>query len=566
MSGTGGSTVIGGSGNELFSGGNGSDWLSGGDGNDSIAGLDGNDSILGGNGNDAINGGLGNDSLDGGTGTDWATYAGATGAVTVNLGTGTSAGAAGNDSLTGIENVSGGNFADSLLGDGLGNVLNAGQSTLVAGDSLGGGAGNDTLIGDAGSDLLDGGNDADSLSAGADNDTLSGGLGNDTLDGGTGTDWASYADATGAVTVNLGSGTSSGADGNDSLVGIAIVLASAFNDSLVGGSGDGQQIFGEDGNDTLAFGSGSNQDLLGGAGNDLYIAGSSSLTLRINDSGGSDTLSFQGVTGGSISAAALGLVGGIEAINLAGGGNTLNLSASRVLALSDTDVLRVFGSGSDLLVFDDAASWTRGATADGFVTFTTGNASVIAAQSLAPAPTGPTTGDEALSGTSGADTIDLLAGNDSYLGLDGADSILGNDGNDTLSGGDGTDTLNGGAGNDLLQGGNGNDSLSGGEGADTLYGGAGNDFFFVNDPLDQIIETSGGGADTIITSVSMTMPDHVEVLQIATGISGITITGGAGNDMLIGNGLANTFVGVGGDDVILVANVTLADIYALFAI
>ena len=64
----------------------------------------------------------------------------------------------------------------------------------------------------------------------------------------------------------------------------------------------------------------------------------------------------------------------------------------------------------------------------------------------------------------------------------------------------------------------------------------------------------------------MAMPDHVEVLQIAAGISGITITGGAGNDMLIGNGLANTFVGVGGDDVILVANVTLTDIYALFAI
>ena len=62
------------------------------------------------------------------------------------------------------------------------------------------------------------------------------------------------------------------------------------------------------------------------------------------------------------------------------------------------------------------------------------------------------------------------------------------------------------------------------------------------------------------------MPDHVEALQIAAGISGITITGGAGNDMLIGNGLANNLVGLGGDDVILAGNVTLADIYALFAI
>jgi hypothetical protein len=61
------------------------------------------------------------------------------------------------------------------------------------------------------------------------------------------------------------------------------------------------------------------------------------------------------------------------------------------------------------------------------------------------------------------------------------------------------------------------------------------------------------------------MPDHVEALQIAAGISGITSTGGAGNDMLIGNGLANILVGLGGDDVILAGNVTLADIYALFS-
>jgi Ca2+-binding RTX toxin-like protein len=70
----------------------------------------------------------------------------------------------------------------------------------------------------------------------------------------------------------------------------------------------------------------------------------------------------------------------------------------------------------------------------------------------------------------------------------------------------------------------------------------------------------------MITSVSMTMPDQVEALQIAASISGITLTGGTGNDMLIGNGLANTFVGGAGDDVILAGNVTLADIYALFTI
>jgi Ca2+-binding RTX toxin-like protein len=97
----------------------------------------------GGLGNDTLDGGAGNDTLDGDAGTDLVSYGSATGGVTVNLGAGTSSGAAGNDSLTGIEIVLGGNFADSILGDGLANVLD-------------------------------------------------GRLGNDTLDGGGGDDWASY--------------------------------------------------------------------------------------------------------------------------------------------------------------------------------------------------------------------------------------------------------------------------------------------------------------------------------------------------------------------------------------
>jgi len=137
---------------------------------------------------------------------------------------------------------------------------------------------------------------------------------------------------------------------------------------------------------------------------------------------------------------------------------------------------------------------------------------------------------------------------------------------EVLTGTSSADAMDGLGGNDSILGAVGNDTLSGGVGADTLGGGTGNDLFFVTDAGDVVIELAGGGADTIIASVSITMPDQVEALQIASGISGITITGGAGNDMLIGNGLANTFNGGAGDDVILAGNVTLADIYALFAI
>jgi Ca2+-binding RTX toxin-like protein len=137
-----------------------------------------------------------------------------------------------------------------------------------------------------------------------------------------------------------------------------------------------------------------------------------------------------------------------------------------------------------------------------------------------------------------------------------ANLIEGNEGQNDLQGYDGNDTLHGGIGAD---------TLDGGAGEDSMRGGAGDDLFFVMDTGDVVLELAHGGADTIITAINLTLPDHVEALRIAEGVSGITISGGAGNDMMIGNGLANTFNGGAGDDVILAGNVTLADIYALFA-
>ena len=184
-------------------------------------------------------------------------------------------------------------------------------------------------------------------------------------------------------------------------------------------------------------------------------------------------------------------------------------------------------------------------------------------------------GNDSLDGGDGADTALGDTGNDVLQGGNGSDNLSGGEGadrleggadNDTLSGDADADTLNGGDGADRLDGGTGNDSLSGGIGADTLIGGAGDDRYLLSDLQDLIIEINGGGADTVVTTFSMSMMNHMEAMQIASGISGITLTGGAGNDMLIGNGLANSFVGGAGDDVILAGNVSLADIYALFAV
>ena len=276
------------------------------------------------------------------------------------------------------------------------------------------------------------------------------------------------------------------------------------------------------GNDTLD-GLGGADALKGGAGDDrIQIADLA--FLNIDGGSGTDTLALTG-SGLTLNLASIGdtKLQDIEAIDLGAGGNTLRLTALEVLNLSDTsNTLRVTGGAGAGVDFADAG-WLRGGTSGGFVTFTNGTATSLLAENV------PTSLNDNVAGTAGNDSIDARAGNDSILGAAG------------------------------------NDTLSGGAGADTLGGGTGNDLFFVTDAGDVVIELAGGGADTIIASVNMTMPDQVEAMHIASGISGITITGGAGNDMLVGNGLANTFVGGAGDDVILAGNVTLADIYALFA-
>ena len=130
----------------------------------------------------------------------------------------------------------------------------------------------------------------------------------------------------------------------------------------------------------------------------------------------------------------------------------------------------------------------------------------------------------------------------------------------------GADDLTAGAGVTALFGLGGSDTLISTAGSQTLYGGSGDDLYFLHDAVDFVLEDLGGGTDTIMTWMDMALPDHVEMAIVASGVSGITITGGAGNDMLVGNGLANTFVGGAGDDVILAGNVTLSDIYSLFVI
>ena len=143
-----------------------------------------------------------------------------------------------------------------LLQGGTQNTVGAGVDTLTGIENLIGSAFNDTLTGDAGNNVLTGG---------AGNDMLLGGAGDDTLDGGAGTaDTASYATAGSGVTVSLaiaGPQDTVGA-GVDTLIGIERLIGSSSNDTLTG-DGLANRIDGGAGDDTID----------GGAGNDILIGG-----------------------------------------------------------------------------------------------------------------------------------------------------------------------------------------------------------------------------------------------------------------------------------------------------
>jgi Ca2+-binding RTX toxin-like protein len=133
------------------------------------------------------------------------------------------------------------------------------------------------------------------------------------------------------------------------------------------------------------------------------------------------------------------------------------------------------------------------------------------------------------------------------LGTELADRLRGGEGIDRLVGAGGDDDLAGGAGADRLEGGEGKDKLDGGVGADTMIGGAGDDFYIVDNAMDSVIETAGGGVDSVTTSASFALGADVENLTL----SGASNIDGSGNNLankITGNTGDNHLVGLAGAD------------------
>jgi Ca2+-binding RTX toxin-like protein len=319
--------------------GAGDDYSTGGIETDFIIGDTGNDTLIGAQGDDLLAGGAGDDIIDGGAGVDLASYLDAVSAVTVNLG------------LTTAQNTVG-----------------AGFDTLILIENLTGSDFNDTLVGNAGANVLLGG---------AGNDVLRGGVGGDTLTGGAGLDTVDYTGSTGSVTIKLWNNTAVGGDaqgdvisgfenvcggeGGDTLVGSLLVgnvldggggsdyiAGLSGDDLLIGGLGN-DILDGGDDNDTLRGGVGADT-LIGGSGVDTldYTGSSASMTIKLwnntavgGDAQGDVISGFENVRGGSIGDT---LVGSLVAGNVLDGGG----GGDYLAGLSGNDIL-VGGAGNDLL-------------------------------------------------------------------------------------------------------------------------------------------------------------------------------------------------------------------------
>jgi Ca2+-binding RTX toxin-like protein len=198
-------------------------------------------------------------------------------------------------------------------------------------------------------------------------------------------------------------------------------------------------------------------------------------------------------------------------------------------------------------------------------------------------------GDDLIEGDDGDDTLYGDGGNDTLQGGVGNDVMFGGDGNDTLVDEEGNDTLNGEAGNDtvlidLQYGFSALDHISGGTGIDTLQvllatGGTvdfdqlniADDFERLIGALVNIVITTErlshfqlidvdsvrlttAGSVTLGASSSapvFTLSDFGNSLDLSVAASAAyLVTGGAGNDTIIGSAYADGITGGGGNDII----------------
>ncbi|MDD3770014.1 MAG: Ig-like domain-containing protein [Sulfuricurvum sp.] len=564
FAGSGNDMVTGGYGNDVISGDDGDDMLYGEAGNDALFGRDGNDELYGLDGYDLLNGGSGDDLLDGGSEAD--EMIGGIGDDTYVV-----------DAAADIVTESAGEGNDTVISTIDYTLSNTLENLTLSGDAING-TGNDAdnrLIGNTNNNRLE---------AKAGNDTLNGGMGADTLIGGSGDDLYIVDNAGDVVIENSAEGvdtvrasvsyTLSDNVEHLTLTGSASIDATGntLDNMLVGNSGN-NVLDGGVGIDTMS----------GGKGDDVYVVDNTADIVTEYAGEGIDTVRSSVTRTLEETVENLVLTGdnAIDGTGNAMANILIGNSANNVLdAKAGSDAMAGY-AGNDTYIVDNVGDTVYESVDAGddhviaSVTYTLSDN--VERLTLVGSDAIDATGnnldntligngaDNVLDGKAGADSMIGGAGNDTYI-VDNASDIVTealNEGIDTIYSSvsyvlpenvenitlTGTDNINatGNGMDNILIGNSGNNVLDGGIGADTMSGGMGDDIYYADDTRDVVIETMDEGYDTIRSSVTYTLSDNVERLELI----GSAAIDGYGNDlenMIVGNASDNTIDGKEGAD------------------
>jgi Ca2+-binding RTX toxin-like protein len=509
------------------------DELYGASGDDVLSGLGGDDEIYGGGGNDTLDGGVGDDYLEGGVGNDVYLFGRGSGQddiwdeddLTGNI-----------DTLRFDSSVSASdivvtrdefNLYVSVIGteDRVtiydwfyesayaierveffdGTVWQQAELAAMALIEVAGTEGDDALTGTADHELLNGG-------AGA--DVMAGGTGNDSY----------VVDAVADVVTERAN------EGSDTVRSVISYRLGANVENLTLAGVDAINATGNSLNNVL-IGNAAKNTLNGGAGADIMEGGAGDDTYYVDNIG--DTVAeAQGEgTDRVISSMSYVLGADIEDLQLSGTGNNDaagNELANKLTGNSGANTL-TGGAGDDRLTGGLGADQMLGGEGDDF--YEVDNTADVVSEF---AGEGMDTVETSVTYTLGSDVENLIL--TGTAAIDGT----GNELNNVLQGNVADNTLTGGAGND---------SLNGKQGLDILIGGLGNDTYLFEDDIDIIVEEEGGGRDTLISRLSVTLAANVED-GILLG-SATSLTGNELSNVLTGNNAANILDGGAGADVMM---------------
>ncbi|SHN29960.1 Ca2+-binding protein, RTX toxin-related [Rhizobacter sp. OV335] len=405
----------------------------------------------------------------------------------------------------------------------------------TAADNLDGGAGDDLLLGLGGSDTLLGGAGSDVLAGGDGSDSLDGGEGPDYLYGGTGNDTYNFDG-------NFGGDWIIDADGQGSIVANGVTLA--------GGKKKADGFYVDE-----------------ATGWSYTVAGDD---LILRKDGSLNQIRVRNWQPGQL---------GITLDETQAQPQTTNTLTGDFKKKTNPD-------GSQYL-FDSDGNYVSDGVQAGAQDLITGTAGDDSIKGLG--------GDDALLGRAGNDYIEGGTGNDVLEGGLGADTLIGGDGIDVIYGsstgslyyptrtdytppapsypvvlgqgfdwahsspgpdfdgfqqgflssnvgrdeqyGDAGNTIDAGAGDDYVFAGTGNDIVSGGAGRDDIYGMGGSDVLNGDDGDDRIYGDGPSQYDPSLIVYAAPQDHGADVID-----------GGAGNDLLIGQGQGDDLYGGTGDD------------------